>query len=116
NSKDLFVVSYSPSGVCRWAKQASGSSLDRVADIDLNEDGKIVVGGTFSSWVNFSGMNLNTAGDGDLFVARYDTLGNVEAILKAGGSNEDRGFAIVGTEHNKVVVGGYFTNSATFGN
>jgi hypothetical protein len=71
NSKDLFVVSYSPSGVCRWAKQASGSSLDRGADIDLNEEAKIVVGGSFSTWVNFSGMYLNTAGDGDLFVARY---------------------------------------------
>lgn len=114
--KDLFVASYSPSGYCRWAKQITTSGQDIEANISINEEGKIFVGGSFTSVANFNGLNVSSAGDLDIFAARYDSLGNIEAVLQAGGSDDDMCFAVVPAENNTIVVAGFFTGTATFGN
>ncbi|HYV90473.1 MAG TPA: T9SS type A sorting domain-containing protein [Chitinophagales bacterium] len=114
--KDLFVASYSPLGICRWAKQIVDNGNNTGADISINEAGKIFVGGGFHTIANFNGLTVTSAGDRDMLAARYDSLGNVEAILSAGGIDDDVCFAVVSDENNTVVMAGLFTDSVAFGN
>lgn len=115
-SKDLFIACYTPGGTCKWARQATGSGTDRGAQIKMTDKGKIVVGGSFESTITFSGTNLYSGGENDIFIARYDTLGFFETAIKAGGISDDRCFAIVPQKNNRIATGGFFSGSATLGN
>ncbi len=114
--KDLFVASYSPSGNNRWAHQAVAWGGDRGADIQMDENGRILLGGSFTDGATFDGLYINSAGEHDIFVARYDSLGSIEALLRAGGTKDDRCFTVLPDVGNNVVVSGLFAGTGTFGN
>lgn len=111
---DMFLVKYSASGNLQWVKKAGGAWDDVAWSMTLDDAGKIFVAGEFNSSVNFDGIHLTTAGAGDIFVARYNSSGNVEWAKRAGGKSLDRARGI-GTDGNNIYITGQFGSSATFG-
>ncbi|MCB0577756.1 MAG: hypothetical protein KDD10_00400, partial [Phaeodactylibacter sp.] len=119
-SQDAFVAKYSGSGSYQWAfsiitagvYSASGSGI--AADIS----DKVFVTGWFSGTADFDpGLgtaNLTSAGDYDIFVARYDALGNYLDAFSVGNTKEDRGKAIAMDGLGNPFVAGFFEKSADF--
>lgn len=98
-----------------WVKQAGGSDWDISNSIACDQNNNIYVTGFFSGNAMFSDTMLISYGDTDIFIAKYDSIGNLIWVKKAGGSLEDVGNSITSDGDNNVYITGYFEGNANFG-
>ncbi len=117
---DIFLSRYNPDGTCAWAKRAGGSWYDNGSAIAALSDGSAVVTGTFSRTAAFgsgesSQTTLTSAGEFDIFVAKYRPNGTLEWAKRAGGSSPDYCHAVRAGSDGSILVSGNFAGIATFG-
>ncbi|WP_026464351.1 SBBP repeat-containing protein [Adhaeribacter aquaticus] len=94
----------------------SASSLGDKNDIARDASGNIYVSGNFESSITFGNITLNSSGDYDLFIAKYDPAGNVLWAKSAGGSGSDKSRSIAVDGAGNVYITGRFKSSrASFG-
>ena len=96
-----------------WAVDFGGNNFDFITDVVLDSSGGAIVTGYSNS--NNLPLSLTAyAGSGyDVFVARYDSLGNLLWAAAYGGPGDDFGNAIALDETGNLLVGG--RSSATAG-
>ena len=112
---DLFVARYNPDGSLLWAKQAFGNAYDPGYSITALSDDSTVVTGIFSGSTIFgrdepNEIVLTSAGDHDIYVARYMQDGSLAWAKRAGGANDDEGADITTLSDNSTVVTGTFAS------
>jgi hypothetical protein len=115
---DVFVVKYDPTGNVLWAKKGSGTSDDKAFGLTVDLNGDLYVTGAFGSpTIAFGSTNLsNTGGGADIFVVKYNPLGNVIWAKCVGGNNFDAGFSIkTDLSGNPFVTGDFFSTVINFG-
>jgi Tfp pilus assembly protein PilZ len=116
---DMFVVKYDGSGNVLWAKRAGGTSSDAGMGVAIDSSGNILVTGIFSSpTITFGTTVLTNSSSGtyDIFIVKYDALGNVLWASSAGGTTNDRGNNISTDVGGNILVTGQFESpSITFG-
>jgi hypothetical protein len=103
-----------------WAKRAGGMSSDIGYAISMLSDDSIVVCGKFSHTATFGPGEgnetvLSSAGNPDIFIARYNPDGTLHWARRAGGTVIDDGRAISMLSDDSIAVSGSFQNAATFG-
>jgi hypothetical protein len=81
----------------------------------VDSNGSAYVTGSFSGSGSFGGVTLPSSGDTDVFVAKYDPLGEVLWVKQAGGTFSDSGRGIAMDSAGDVYVTGRFGDSASFG-
>ncbi len=115
-TRDLFVAKLDSNGVFLWAKNALGFNFDFGYDITVDNGGNIYVTGEFNSGtIVFDSYLLNNAGGEDVFIAKYDTDGNVLWAKRAGGAGSDAGFGLsVDHSGNVFMTGQFYSSSITF--
>ncbi|MGH8564958.1 MAG: SBBP repeat-containing protein, partial [Gammaproteobacteria bacterium] len=103
-----------------WARQAGGTSSDEARGIGVDGSGNSYVTGRFRDTATFGPGETNetmltSAGGNDVFVAKYDSLGDLVWAKRAGGTSDDdgRGIAVDGSGNSYVT--GFFPDTATFG-
>ncbi|MDB5283528.1 MAG: hypothetical protein JWO06_2603, partial [Bacteroidota bacterium] len=101
----------------KWAKKAGGSGTDFSQGISTDGYGNAYVTGSFgSSSITFGSYTLANSGGNDVFVAKFDTAGNVMWAKAAGGVAYDIGYGINTDIHgNSCITGAYASGSITFG-
>jgi hypothetical protein len=110
---DIVVAKYNSSGVQQWVRPGGGTGYDLGWDI-ATDGSDIYVTGSFFGTATIGTTTLPSAGGEDIFVARYNALGNSLWARSAGGINNDRGVGVgVDGSHN-VVITGFFESSASF--
>jgi hypothetical protein len=115
-SMDIFLVKYSSTGEVVWAKGIGGGSNDEAYAVHADANGYILLSGYFNQTVSFGETSLTSAGLADVFLARYDSSGNVLWAGKAGGNADDRATAVSSDEPGNAYVVGYFKSpSIQFG-
>ena len=120
-SGDIFIVKYNSDGDVKWAKKAGGTMSDLCYDLALDNYGNLLLTGYFrSNSITFGVTTLtNTTTTGyseEIFVAKYDTSGNVKWAKKASGANNDSGKSIASDQNGNVYVTGTSKSSTlTFG-
>ena len=116
---DIFVAKLDTDGNWQWAKQAVGAEFvtSRGQGISVSANGNSYVTGYFMGTATFGTTTLTSSGtyDVDVFVAKIDTDGNWLWAKQAGGSNNDRGYAISVSANGNSYVTGFFSGTATFG-
>jgi hypothetical protein len=112
---DVFVAKYAPGGELLWARQAGGSRWDHGAAIAVDANGHVYVTGTFTASATFGAFSLESAGLGDVFVAKYSPAGDVLWVRQAGGPDPDVGMGIAVDAEGNVYVTGEFGATAHFG-
>jgi len=118
--EDIFLARYNPDGTLSWAKRAGGTSWDEGYGITTLSDNSTVVTGYYESSATFGPGEpnqtvLTSAGDYDIFIARYNPDGTLAWAKRAGGSDYDHSNEITTLSDNSTVVTGLFNDSATFG-
>jgi uncharacterized protein (TIGR03437 family) len=117
---DIFVAKYDVSGNLLWAKRAGGTDFDLGSGLAVDTAGNSYVTGIFFASATFGPGEINettltSAGDRDIFVAKYDASGDLLWAKRAGGTGVDLGSGLaVDTAGNSYVTGG-FGRAATFG-
>jgi hypothetical protein len=108
---DIFIVKYNNAGNVVWAKRAGGTDFDEGHSISTDVNGNSYITGFFRGTITFGTFTFTTftaAGGPDIFVAKYDSSGNVIWAKNVSyGINPDIGDGI-SISHGKAYVTGHF--------
>jgi hypothetical protein len=117
NRPDIFLVKYSQAGACVWAKAFGGTgSVDRHgAAVTVNSAGDVAITGEFGGSISFGGQTLVSAGDSDMFAARFSGDGMHLNSVRGGGTGYERGSGIAQSTNGQFFVTGWFLGFAEFG-
>ncbi|MEI6694669.1 MAG: gliding motility-associated C-terminal domain-containing protein [Bacteroidota bacterium] len=111
NQYNFFIASYDFSGNLIWVKKIDGIP-GSYADIATDNYGNIVITGDFwGSSISFSGTTLMNAGQGDLFIAKYDVLGNLQWAKSASTSSMELSTGIATDNSGNIYITGDFYGS-----
>ena len=99
-----------------WTRSVSfgGSGADAGYAVKVDASGNQYVTGGFSSSAKFAGKTLASAGGSDIFVAKFNSQGDLRWLIQAGGASDDVGNDIVLDLEGNIYITGSFTDSATF--
>lgn len=115
---DVFLASYDAVGNIRWAKHAGGSGGEFSSGLNFNASNHCVLAGAIgngtATFYGSTNIMLTSNGSSDLFVAEYDTSGNVLCAQNGGGVNFDRAWDVSSDAAGNNYVAGQFNGAATF--
>jgi len=108
-----FIAKYDPSGNVQWAKSATNNfGTDESYGITTNMEGDAYITGKFSSTsITFGSISLTNSslnGGTDIFVVKYNSLGNVIWARSASGGNSEESQSIVADSLNNIYITGQF--------
>ena len=101
-----------------WAKSAGASNYERANSIYVDLAGNSYITGSFHDTIRFGtitllGNSFVPANYTDMFVAKYDSNGNVVWAKMASAIVDDAGFAICADNSGNVYVSGYFNKNSS---
>ena len=104
---DTWIVKIDSIGNIEWQKCYGGSLGDNAISFQITKDaGYIIAGGTSSNDGDVHGFH---GGNGDAWVIKLDSIGNIEWQKCFGGTKSDYANAVIQTEDE-----GYFLGGSTF--
>jgi len=116
------ILLYGQSPNWQWAKSINGpgSYSNWITKITSDAVGNIYITGYFdSTTINLGGIILTnsdaTGYSEDIFLAKYDSSGNVLWAKSAGGGNNDESNSITADKFGNIYITGYFYDTITFG-
>ena len=116
---DGIVITYNADGEVLWATSIGEDGHDQIDSVVISNDGKILVGGSFSSSeiVLDEDYTLTNAyaGNDDGMVIKYGTDGKVTWATSVGGTMSDAIISVAATNDGGVLVGGDFQRNIKVG-
>jgi hypothetical protein len=99
-----------------WIRPANGTGSDAAKDIVISKDHSLYTCGNFSSaTLQLGSFSLSNAGGTDVYVAKYDTSGNIIWAKNYGGSGNDAVQSITTDSLNNIYITGTFTGTVSLG-
>jgi len=114
NSFDVFVAKYSSAGTCLWAKSAGGYDYDLGHDIECDGLGNLYLTGIFTSSATFDDFSINSKGDWDIFICKYNNDGICQWVKRAGGSERDASNSIALNNSGDIFITGQIKSEVDF--
>jgi len=111
---DIFIAKYNANGELVWVRKAGGPNADYGLGITTDGDGNCFVTGSFFGEIRCGSLTIQSNGALDIFIAKYDSMGNLEWAKGAGGDGYDRGFSIAVDDAGNPVLTGFFNSTAHF--
>jgi uncharacterized delta-60 repeat protein len=117
---NIFVARYNPDGTLAWAKCAGGECNNAGFAIASLSDDSIILSGFFTRRITFgvgeaNETSLVSAGDRDIFIARYGYDGSLKWVKQSGGLGDETAWAVATFPDDSFVIGGDFGGTAAFG-
>ncbi len=111
---DMFVTAYDDGGSNLWIRNGGSSGIDIGRNITTDRKSNIYVGGSFSGNADFDQISVSSNGDEDLFLASYDSIGNIRYVKHFGGPGNDRGRGVGTDRYGNIYFSGEFWDHITF--
>jgi|GEM_PF-1379179 len=108
-----FLLKLNSSGNFQWAKQMSGGKTigrDVIADAS-----GVAFTGSFLNTVNFDGDSRTSAGDNDIFIAKWNSAGTRQWVQTFGGTGYDLGYGVATDSTGAICGAGIINGSVAFG-
>jgi hypothetical protein len=114
---DAYMACYSASGIFNWVKSFGGNGIDDFGGIQLDGSGFVYGVGLFSGTPDFDGgigvYNVTSLGLSDVFIVKYDVLGNFHDVVTFGGIGADAAYGLE-LFNDLVYVTGSYSNGVDF--
>lgn len=113
---DTYFSKFNTSGNFIWAKPIGASSYDEGRKLAVNPatGGDVYITGFFMGTADFDPgagtFNLTSAGDYDIYLARYSSAGNFIWAKRLGGTTGDYGLGISFFSSGNLLLSGYFAS------
>jgi hypothetical protein len=105
----VFIAKFDVNGNFLWAKiAASDSIMISVSGISLDKTGDICLTGQYFATATFGISNLTSSADYDVYVAKYDTSGDLLWARSAGGPGIDYAGGVSTDKNGNVFITGDF--------
>lgn len=113
---DIFLIKLDMNGNLVWAQTFGSSSFwgDNGFSIAVTDSGDAYVTGYFSDTVHIQGSTIVSHGGADVYVAHFDTDGQLVWVKAFGGSDFDSGNSIFVDANKNVYVAGDFLDTVDF--
>lgn len=111
---NIFISKYTAGGNFVFNETPTSGVFSGGEDISGDDMGHIYMNGYFGAFATFGTTTLNTAGARDVFMAAYDSLGNHNWAIRAGGTDIDDPKRIFADQNGNIYHTGYFTAKAGF--
>ena len=113
---DMFLVKYDAAGNALWAKRSGGTGYQAGMGVAADIAGNIYVAGTFvSPTISFGSSTFTNAGGHDIFIVKYNSIGNPIWATTVGGINNDLAASVTTDATGNLYVAGNFDSpSLTF--
>ncbi len=116
---DIVLIKMSESGEVDWIRTIGGSGEDKAYRMITDEAGSIFLTGSFERILRF-GENqdthtLESRGKEDMFLAKFDSDGQIVWSVQSGGARSDQGIGLATDGAGNVYVSGFFEEEAFFG-
>ncbi len=112
---DIYLLKFDYEGTVTWARNAGGYGMDHGRDLFVLPNGEIYLTGFFSGTGFFGEIMVEASGMADVFMAKYDTYGEIDCMVVGGGLGNDYGYGITGDGLGNLYLTGVFEDDATFG-
>lgn len=114
--RDMFITKISPEGTIEWFRHGGGDFAEGYK-IAVNNEGYAAITGSYYSTMQFSesSLTITSNGDTDLFIALYNTDGQLQWANGGGGVLPDLSKGISIDNEGNVLCTGEFYGPATFG-
>jgi hypothetical protein len=96
-----------------WVKQIENDNLF-ITTVEVDGQDNSLLTGWFENTVVFSTTVLTSAGDRDVFVAKYDPDGNFLWARRAGGSDFDAAAGLAADNEENIFITGTFSATTIF--
>ena len=117
---DIFIAKYNADGTLNWVEKAGGDSFEAPNDVDAIPGGGFFVTGYYQQDCTFdpdgTPVVLNSDGNKDIFLARYNSDGSLSFAVSAGDSGVDEARGVAGVLDGTSYITGYFSETVNFGN
>lgn len=111
NAFDIFLVKYDTLGNAIWSKSIGSPKEDVIKSLAFDYDGNILATGTYgNASITFGTTTLSSSGGNDIFLAKFNRLGDVIWAKKAGGIYSEYANALSVDQNNNPIVSGYFSS------
>jgi hypothetical protein len=111
-SNEIFIFQVDCNGNFTWAKSAGGIGDDRLGGIAIDANSNIIMVGTYDSPVfMIDTFLLNSAGQYDVFISKFDQYGNVSWLKREGGTGVESARCVVTDSNNDIWVAGEFSGN-----
>ena len=108
----IFLVKYTSNGAFAWARNMGGYSWNYALGLYADENQNIYATGGFQGTAFFDTDTVVGYGGDDAFVTKYDSAGNEQWVINAGGNGNDWGNDITGTpDGGALYITGAFSSS-----
>ncbi len=112
---DVFLAKYSADGVLLWIEQAGGKENEESNGICIDENANIYITGNFKNTMRFKRMDIYSDEGTDVFIAKYNSQGDIEWTKRAGGLSNDLSQSIDVDRTGNIYITGVFKELARFG-
>ncbi len=112
---DIFVAYFDATGAHRWSKRFGSTGEDWGTAVAVDSSGAVTVAGYFKGTADVGGGPVTSAGDKDLFVASFTSMGAHRWSRRVGGAGQDFPQGLAVDPGGNVTVTGWFEGSVDFG-
>jgi uncharacterized protein (DUF2249 family) len=117
-SRSIFCAKYDNSGNYLWANKIGSSSYNNSFAVCVDNNNSILITGVFAGTQDFdpgvATSTITSAGFGDIFISKYDSLGNYIWAKSIGSPAWEEAYTIAVDNNNNILLSGYYTNSIDF--
>lgn len=112
---DAFLSHFAPDGKHVWTRVGQGPAVDYGLGVATDGQGNSYLTGEFTAEFRFGGATLQSRGEVDVYVAKFDEAGTLRWITQAGGPTGDNAYTLAQDARHGIVIGGSFSGTAEFG-
>lgn len=115
NDYDVFVAKYDTNGNALWVKSVGGNGWDVGSGITLDKLGNVIITGAYRNTGTFGTTTLTSAGNYDIFLAKYTSTGTFVWATGIGGTGDDRANSVSTDIADNFYITGFFNGAFTIG-
>jgi hypothetical protein len=98
----------------QWAKAAGWIGQDAARAVAVDDDGNVYVAGQYGGYSQFDTIFCYGNGTYEAFLAKYNSVGDIQWVKHAGGPNEDYATGVCIDTEGFIYITGYFLDSIFF--
>lgn len=112
---DAFLAKYDADGNYIWAEKISGTGFIQALSLSLDSAKNVYITGSFEATASLNQgagiLNLVSNGDEDIFIAKYNEVGELVWAKNLGGISSDRGEGISVDAYGNSYITGRFSDT-----